>query len=361
MKSNTIFAIGLAVIVGSPLAFAKEKTAPETHSKPAAKSADQSSKEYKLPDPVAVVNGKKISRQELQDALNSALKQNGKTAAEIPAAAKATIYNNILDSMITEKLVTAKSSKEKVSAAAVNAEIDKIEKQVGSEDALKKELAKGGLTLPKLKEQIRQSLQAKKWIDSQIGGKITVSEKDAKAFYAQHPEIFKQPAEVKASHILIKVDKDAKPDVVAKKKKEIEKIAAHIKKGEDFAKAASKYSEGPTKIKGGDLGYFPKEGSHMVPAFVDAAFKLKKGEVSKPVRTQFGFHLIKVTGKKPAHTVSFDEAKPKITAYLKQQDQQKATMQVISDLRKKADVKNYLPKPPAPEMPAMSQQPGAQN
>ncbi|EPR44433.1 PpiC-type peptidyl-prolyl cis-trans isomerase [Desulfovibrio sp. X2] len=124
-----------------------------------------------------------------------------------------------------------------------------------------------------------------------------VTEAEAKAYYDAHQSEFHQDAMVRARHILIKVPENAPADVAAKALKKIEDIRAHIKSPKDFAAAAQKYSEGPSAKVGGDLGWFSR--GSMVKPFEDAAFALKPGEISEPVRTSFGYHLILVEEKKP--------------------------------------------------------------
>jgi peptidyl-prolyl cis-trans isomerase D len=117
-------------------------------------------------------------------------------------------------------------------------------------------------------------------------------------YYASHPGEFMQEEQIKARHILIKVDENAPAKEVARAKKKIEDIRARYDKGTPFAQLAATYSQGPSRVQGGDLGWFPR--GRMVPAFEEAAFALKKGEVSQPVKTAFGFHLIQVEDRKPA-------------------------------------------------------------
>ena len=134
-----------------------------------------------------------------------------------------------------------------------------------------------------------------------------VSDAQVADFYKKNIEKFKEKEQVKARHILIKVAADAAPEVEAKAKSKILEIQAKIKAGSDFAKMAKKFSQGPSNSRGGDLGWFG-HGS-MVKSFEEAAFALKPGQVSEPVRTQFGFHLIKVEDYKPAGTRELAEVK----------------------------------------------------
>ena len=141
-------------------------------------------------------------------------------------------------------------------------------------------------------------------------GGVNVSEKEIQSFYEYNNEAYSQPKQVKARHILFKLADDALKEAEDKVRKVAEEVLAKARKGEDFAKLAGEYSQGPTKSKGGDLGYFKK--GQMVPAFEDVAFKMKKGETSDLVRTQFGYHIIKVEDIKEASTKSLEEVRDEI-------------------------------------------------
>ena len=137
--------------------------------------------------------------------------------------------------------------------------------------------------------------------------KVELSDEEVREYYDDNLETFKQPKTVEARHILIKVDQDADPETVKKTKERALKIMKLAREGKDFAELAKKYSEGPTRDKGGYLGTFKKES--MVKPFADVAFSLKAGEISEPVRTRFGWHIIKVEKVNEASITSFDDAK----------------------------------------------------
>ena len=136
--------------------------------------------------------------------------------------------------------------------------------------------------------------------------KVELSDEEVREYYDDNLETFKQPKTVEARHILIKVDQDADPETVKKTKERALKIMKLAREGKNFAELAKKYSEGPTRDKGGYLGTFKKEA--MVKPFADVAFSLKTGEISEPVRTRFGWHIIKVEKVNEASVTSFDDA-----------------------------------------------------
>ena len=148
--------------------------------------------------------------------------------------------------------------------------------------------------------------------------------------------------EVHARHILIRAAAgDDKASEQAEDK--IKAVIARLKKGEDFAKVAGEVTEDPSgKANGGDLGYFGKE--QMVPEFADVAFKLNKGQISEPVKTQFGWHVLKVEDKRTKAPPKFEDVKPQVEQYV----QRKAQADLVTSLRAKANIeKMYKVEPPA--------------
>lgn len=137
------------------------------------------------------------------------------------------------------------------------------------------------------------------YFDKSVKG--TVGDNDAKAFYDEQVKLLKPEEEVKARHILVESEDQAK------------EIADKIAKGGDFVALAKEYSKDPgTKDAGGTLGYFGR--GQMVPQFEEAAFKLKKGETSPPVQTQFGWHLIQVEDRRERKPPEFDAIKDRLVA-----------------------------------------------
>lgn len=153
----------------------------------------------------------------------------------------------------------------------------------------------------------------------------SISEKEVEDYYNGNKDRFMSPATAKASHILVDEEENAK------------EIAEEIKNGLEFEEAAKKYSKCPSKDKGGDLGYFSK--GKMVPEFEEATFNMDVNTVSEPVKTQFGYHIIKVTDKQPEQTRSFDEVKDQLTTQMITMKQNELYSNKSVELRQKFDVK----------------------
>ncbi|MFP4088004.1 MAG: SurA N-terminal domain-containing protein [Desulfobacteraceae bacterium] len=139
---------------------------------------------------------------------------------------------------------------------------------------------------------------------------VDITEKEVVSFYEYNMDQYQHPKEVKARHILFKAGPEAADEVVQKAEDAAQKVLKAARQGKDFAKLARQHSEGPTAADGGDLGYF--QAGQMDPAFEKAAFALKPGEISDPVRTRFGYHLIKVEDVREPRTESLAEVREQI-------------------------------------------------
>jgi peptidyl-prolyl cis-trans isomerase C len=298
----------------------------------------------------ATVNGEPITNADLDQAFARAAQSRGMSVDAVPADQKAGVLKMILDDMINERLVTKASAAVKVEPAAVDAEFEKIRvARKASVEDVKKELATMGMTIETLKADIAKRMAQRQWVNDQIKDKAAdATEAEAKEFYEKNPKSFETPEQVRASHILFRLTPDASPEKVTETMKKAEAAVVRAKK-EDFAKLAAELSEEPgAKERGGDLSFFPRKGA-MVEPFAEAAFKLKKDEVSaEPVRTEFGYHVIKVTDRKESGKQGFDEAKPNIVAYLSNQKKKAAVDELIVAMRSKAEVKMNLAAPAAP-------------
>jgi peptidyl-prolyl cis-trans isomerase C len=311
---------------------------------------DKKSSGPELPDPVAVVEGEKISRADLEESFNSALASSGINAADLAPDQKMAGYREILDELIIDKLISRKASSVEIKDADLEAELGRVKTQFPSEDVFKAEMAKAGETDSSFRDTVKKMMQQQKWMESQIGDKASVADADIKKFYDENKKEFEHPEMVRASHILIRVPEDADEKTVAEKKKAADAALARVaNKKEDFTAVAKEVSEEPgAKESGGDLNFFPKD--RMVPEFANAAFAMKKGEISKePVRTKFGWHVINVTDRKDSGTMPYDEVKQQVGAYLEGGKRREAVRGVIDSIRGEAKIENKLPAaPPAP-------------
>jgi len=187
--------------------------------------------------------------------------------------------------------------------------------------------------------KIRQDMAIQQFVEKKIAPKITIPAGEVRSYYDSHPDYFKRSEQIRASHILIKVAPQATPQQKEEARREIGKIQQRLKGGEDFGSLARQFSQGPSSVRDGDLGYFGR--GRMVKPFEDAADALSPGEVSDIVETQFGYHLIKVVDKQPASIIAYEQASGQIEQFLKREKVRKEVLLVIEGLKRGAKIVRF--------------------
>ena len=291
---------------------------------------------------VALVNGTVIKQAELDSEMGRYLDRLQRTGRFPNDLERKEIKKQVLENLIARELLYQESQKKgiKVDQKEIDSQLTGLKGRFPSEAEFKNALSRNNLTEADLRFQFERDLAIKKLLDGQIGDKVAVSEKETRAYYDSNLETFKKPEQVRASHILIKVDPGADEAKKAEARTKIESLQTRLKKGEDFGALAKEYSEGPSGPKGGDLGFFGR--GQMVKPFEDAAFTMKPGQVSNMVETQFGYHLIMVTDRTPEGTFSYDEVKDRLKQYLEQQKVQAAIAEYVETLKAKAKIERFL-------------------
>jgi peptidyl-prolyl cis-trans isomerase C len=211
-----------------------------------------------------------------------------------------------------------------------------IETQAGGREKLDEALSQRGMTYQMLETSVIESDLVRVFIESKIDPTISVTPENVETYYNENPQMFQQPEQVHARHILTKTGPDATE--VNKAAAQAKAVAARKRAlaGEDFATLAIELSEGPSAPQGGDLGFFARE--QMVAPFADAAFALDVGQISEVVETQFGYHVIKVEEKRPASTMTLEQVRQPLEQMLRQNQGAEATNEVIEKLAEAATI-----------------------
>ncbi len=264
------------------------------------KSAATTDKAAKKPHTVATVNGEKIT----SDTIDMIIQQGA--ARGMVQQANPAIKKAILGKLIDMSLFAQAARKAGIEN---DADYKKAVEMMKKQEVL-------------FKKQVLSTLYLRKEaLDS-----IKVTPEDIKSYYDNNKEQFKVGEQVKASHILVATEAEAKA------------IKAKLDKGASFSKLAKEKSTDPSASRGGNLGWFGK--GMMDPDFEKAAFALKKvGDVSEPVKTKFGWHIIKLTGRKAASIRPLDKVKEVIKQKLLQDKQKEAYDGILAKLKKAADIK----------------------
>ena len=327
---------------------AKSATSPKPGASPAPS--------YVLPDVVATVDGEAIKKADLERVTAELAASEGKAIKDLTPAAQQQAYTTVLDNLVVDKLVSKAAADEAVDPMAVYKRYDALASQYPAPQAFADLLKKSGETPDRLRETLRKQLAQQQWLEKQIADQIKVAPQEVEKFYKESPPgKFDQPELIHAEHILAAVRKDAPPEDALAAEDKINALAERVKKGEAFDQVARKESDDKSAQaqlattqhpaspgNGGDLGWFSQD--RVMPEFGAVAFKLKPGEVSTPVRTQFGYHLIKVLERKPASTATLSEAREQITAFLVSEKRQKAVAQVVKGLQEQSKIATFLPK-----------------
>lgn len=243
------------------------------------------------------------------------------------------IERNVIDGLIDNELLSqvAKEKNIEVTSQEVEDEINNIKTKNfnGDEKLFTQTLSLNKITLSQLRESLKKSKLVEK-LKKQITDDIKITEKEKKDYYEKNKAQYGQPEEVKASHILVKDQKLA------------DSLYDQLSKGAKFEDLAKKNSTDPgSKDNGGDLGFFGR--GRMVPEFEKAAFGLKNGGLSKPVKSNFGYHIIKRTDYKAGKQSSYDEVKSKIDEEIKRSKSDEAIKKFIKAEKDKAEVIVYIP------------------
>jgi peptidyl-prolyl cis-trans isomerase C len=290
---------------------------------------------------VAKVNGVVIKKGEFKQALQSTYQRFQQAGRLIDGTMYEQLKKEVLESLIS--LIVLDEYSRELSLAVDEGTVEKHYQEAvsayASKRAYHKALEEAGLTDADLRTRIRRTLAAQKVVKEFVSPKITVTDEEVKKYYDENADAFEHDVQVHAAHILIKVSPFADDEIRKLAKKRIRAIQKKIQAGEDFAQLAKTYSEGPSKVNGGDLGYF--SGAQMAPAFATAALSLKPGEVSDVVTTQFGYHLIKVYERKPAGKVPFSEAAPVLKQRFFKERLDASLQKLMENLKAKAEIERF--------------------
>ena len=304
MKSALILSLVLAAFATSATA------ATENAAMPAAETNTNDSMTALFGDPDIVKgDGFTIKRSELDQVVSSAKANAAAQGQQLPAGFEA----GVLDQLISVHLLLLKATDDDRAAGKKEADVQyaALIKRFGSEAAFQRQLLAVGMTENELRAKAAQEATAKAALQRLL--KVTVSDSELTEYYTNHPADFEVPETARVQHILLMtVDPSTRPptplatNMIALKRQQIDDLLKRARSGEDFGALAKQYSEDPgSKENGGELPAFPR--GQMLPEFEATAFALTNKQISDVVTTVYGFHIIKLLDKKPAHTLTLAE------------------------------------------------------
>ncbi|NLH16538.1 MAG: hypothetical protein GX455_08165 [Phycisphaerae bacterium] len=329
---------------------AKDVVAPKSPATPAA-PAVKAAPAFNPEEVILKVNGVEIRRAILEQYVEQRAKQQlqmlGPMGANLPPEAmenmkqriRPQLYEMLIDKELAEQQIKAK--KVQITDEQIDVRMEEMAKSNGKTvKDMEGEMAAAGVKMEEVRKEFRLSMGLDKLLESEMSeAEKTVTDEEARKFYDDNIQRFSQPEQVQASHILLGTkDMDAAAKAAAKTK--AEEVLKLVKAGGDFAALAKEHSTCPSKERGGDLGYFTKE--QMVPEFSNAAWAMKIGDISEIVESQFGYHIIKVTGRKEAMTEPFDKVKEQIINNLKTQKRQQFWATYRTKMREGAKIEKVV-------------------
>jgi foldase protein PrsA len=258
---------------------------------------------------IASVEGEEISKDELYDVL---VKQYGAAA---------------LSALIDNKIIEMEADKEKitVSAKEIEDEYKAYVDSYGGEEALSTALEQSGISKDDLKMEIENYFKLEKLLEP----RIEITQEELKTYFDENKESFTELEQVEASHILVEDEATAT------------EVAEKLTAGEDFAELAAEYSTDTANAEnGGELGFFAK--GDMVEEFENTAFSMEVGTISDPVKTEYGYHIIKVTDKKEAKEAVFEDHKEEINELLFNEKIQSEYTTWLEEKKEEYTIKNTL-------------------
>jgi len=292
---------------------------------------------------VAIVNQEIITLSEVEKWVNP-LKEEIVTEDRLERRERLQeVYRNVLEKLIEEKLIDqeVKKSGIKVLSKEIEATLEEVKRRnAATQEDLEKALAADGLTLETYKKQIEKGLQRRRLINWSVKVETKVGEKEIRDFYQKNRDRYRPNESYRPSHILFVTPKGATPEEIREIRKKCQAVLEKIKEGGDFGEMALLYSEDASNKDRGDLGYFKKR--ELVPAFEREALRLKIGEVSGIVRTESGFHIIKLLDRKGVEPLPFEEVRERVQADYFENELEKAFKQYLSTLKEKSVIEIKL-------------------
>ena len=283
-------------------------------------------KKHQNEEVLATVNGKKITQADLANRLETFRNTDAETLDTINK-------QEILDQLITDILLEEFIDRQGLVVASeeIEREVNQVRSNItgnqkDSGQSLEKVLASIGSNMSEFQRSIKHSLALEKYFDNKL------DDKTLEKYFDGNKSLFNGES-VKVSHILIDTRNMKTQEELSHALEQIKSIRKEIDIGAAFDEMANKYSNCPSAQNGGDLGFIQRKGN-LARLFSDAAFSLRRGQVSEPVQTEYGYHLIKVTEKKEGANVKFVDVKQKVRLAVLDEE----TVKLLSQLHKAAQI-----------------------
>jgi peptidyl-prolyl cis-trans isomerase SurA len=303
MRNIRMHQLKLAAVLLCALAGQAAAQGPVAPAAPAAKTGGflpPASSSANVIDSIAVVvNDDVITRNEIAARVRAIVTRMKASNAPMPDAAD--LQRQVVEAMIVERAQNqlAKEMGVKVSDQELDRAIGRIaEGQKMSLQEMRNQMEKEGMTYPAFREEIRSEIMLQRLREHEVDNKIQISDAEVDTYLAAEQAAAAEQFEVNVSQILVSIPQNASPEQIAARKARADEVARQLRTGADFAKMAATYSDAPDALKGGEVGW--RDANRLPPLFAEALGKLTPGQVTPVIRSNTGFHLLKLVGKRSA-------------------------------------------------------------
>jgi len=291
---------------------------------------------------VARVNGTEIPQGMLEQALELYVAQRPQSVPPPTPEQRLALRRDLVEALINQEILLQKAAGAGIEAPAqeLDRRVQTLQARYGSREEMEKALQAAGMNVEQVRGLLERNLRIDGYMERQVRSGIRISDADVEAYYRAHPEEMKRPETVRASHILIRADEGGAGDPQRQAARaRAEGLLARARGGEDFAALARQHSGDGSASRGGELGYIARGG--LPPSFERAAFALKAGGLSGVVETPFGYHIIKVTDRRPAGVMRLEEAREPLRRKLEADEAGKRSQALLESLRAESKIERF--------------------
>ena len=287
--------------------------------------------------PAVRVNGKALTEEMLADVMQKIVPA-AVFHGDLSEERKRKYRPEAIKTLVDEELMFQRAEEldMEVDKSIKKAARDKIIARVGGKSKYKKALKAHGISNREYKKRIRRKLLIDKFVKERIEDVATVHDEEISRYYEENKGMYIRPEARAIRHIFIKVPPVPTEEQLDQRRQKAEMVLQKLNDGEDFAALAWDYSDGPYRVKGGDMGLLHK--GRLAPKFEEEVVKLEEGETSGLIRTIYGFHIAKVTEVRPEEQLSFEDVKDSIKTSLSEARLKETREAIMAELREKAEI-----------------------
>ncbi|GAB4292960.1 MAG: peptidylprolyl isomerase [Myxococcota bacterium] len=285
----------------------------------------------------ARINGKEITMKSFERRLNLSLPKMT-YHKRVSSERRAKIEKAILDQMIVEELLWQECERLKIRPddKELATAFEDAKREAGGEKALEEILKRSGASIDEFKETVRRQATIRLLIEKEVNQRCSVTEEKVLKYYEENKINYTMPAQYKLSHILLKVPPYGDKEMWEQEKKRGEELVAALRAGADFATMAKKHSQDEFAKKGGALEWV-HQGS-LLQEIETALEGMKIGDISEPIKSIYGFHIVKLEGKKPPQQMDYERVKASVTNQLASECKKERNEELTNKLREKAKI-----------------------